>query len=140
MYGRLQKEAMRVGVNANLVAGTAENLPISDASVDAVISSLVLCTVVDQHRALGEVIRVLKPGGKFLFIEHVAAARGTWLRRTQRWLKPIWRQMADGCNPDRETFAAVEHANFRKCKMEKFTVPLPIMGPHIAGVAFKGWD
>jgi ubiquinone/menaquinone biosynthesis C-methylase UbiE len=137
MKPHLAKEAQRLGVAIELRPGTAENLPVDDASVDFVISTLVLCSVVDQKRALDEVLRVLKPGGRFLFIEHVGAKRGTWLRRIQTLVKPLWRRMGDGCHPDRETRTALERAGFAVLEVEEFAAPLPIVRPHIAGIAVK---
>jgi hypothetical protein len=70
-------------------------------------------------------------------IEHVAAPRGTLLRRIQSFVKPVWRLVLDGCCPDRETAAAIERAGFAKVNIENFRAPLPIVGPHIAGSALK---
>src|SRR6185437_2127574 len=70
----LRDEATRHGIVIEYRVGTADNLPVSDASVDAVISTLVLCCVPDQRQSIQEILRVLKPGGRFMFIEHVAAA------------------------------------------------------------------
>jgi ubiquinone/menaquinone biosynthesis C-methylase UbiE len=138
MKQHLGKEAQRLGVEIELRHGTAENLPAEDESVDFVISTLVLCSVMDQRRALEEVLRVLKPGGKFLFIEHVAARRGTWLRRIQSLVKPLWRRMGDGCHPDRETRTVLERAGFAALNVEEFATPIPIVRPHIAGTGIKG--
>jgi ubiquinone/menaquinone biosynthesis C-methylase UbiE len=137
MQERLTERSRSVGLNAELRIGSAEHIPVADNTVDAVISTLVLCCVVDQSRALGEVLRVLKPGGKFLFIEHVAAARGTSLRRLQGWLRPLWSRLGDGCHPDRETWAALQQAGFAEVSFEQFRVPVPIVSPHIAGIAVK---
>ncbi len=137
MKPHLAKEAQRLGVAIELRPGTAENLPAEDGTMDFVISTLVLCSVVDQERALEEVLRVLKPGGRFLFIEHVGAKRGTWLRRIQTLAKPLWRRMGDGCRPDRETRTALERAGFAALEVEEFASPLPIVRPHIAGTAVK---
>lgn len=137
MKAHLVKEAQRLDLKIELRDGIAETLPAADESVDFVIGTLVLCSVVDQKRALEEVARVLKPGGKFLFIEHVAARRGTWLRGIQRLVKPLWRRMGDGCYPDRETRAALERVGFASLQIEEFEAPLPVVGPHIAGTAVK---
>jgi ubiquinone/menaquinone biosynthesis C-methylase UbiE len=101
----------------------------------------VLCSVRDPQQVLNEALRVLKPGGKFYFIEHVAAPQQTWLRRCQRVMRPIWIGIADGCRPDRETGAAIQNAGFRSVELEGFRVPfppaLPFVSPHVAGVAVK---
>jgi ubiquinone/menaquinone biosynthesis C-methylase UbiE len=137
MKPHVLSEAHRLDLKINLRDGAAEMLPAADESVDFVISTLVLCSVVDQMRALEEVVRVLKPGGKFFFIEHVAAKPGTWLRRLQRLAKPLWRRMGDGCHPDRETRTALERVGFASLEVEEFVAPIPVVSPHIAGVALK---
>ena len=137
MERHLAKEAQRLGLDIELRTGSAENLPAENASVDFVISTLVLCSVVDQDRALKEVLRVLKPGGKFVFIEHVAARPGTWLRFIQTLVKPLWRRMGDGCQPDRQTASALMQAGFAKVEIEEFPAPVPVVRPHIAGIAAK---
>lgn len=124
-------------IAADIRAGVAEQLDLPDASADAVIATLVLCSVSDQPRALAEIWRVLKPGGRFVFIEHVAASPGTWLRRAQRLIKPVWSCLGDGCHPDRETWTAIEQAGFSVVELERFSAPYPIASPHIAGYAIK---
>ena len=133
----LAREAARLGRRIEVRGGTAERLDLMDASVDAVVSTLVLCSVPDQALALAEVRRVLRPGGRFVFLEHVAAPRGTWLRRAQRAIRPAWRLLGDGCSPDRETWQAIARAGFAEVALERFHLPLPIMAPHIAGVAVR---
>jgi ubiquinone/menaquinone biosynthesis C-methylase UbiE len=137
MNQHLAREARRLGIAIEMRNGTAEHLPADDGSVDCVISTLVLCSVVNQSRALEEVLRVLKPGGRLLFIEHVAAKRGTWLRRIQSLVNPLWRRMGDGCHLDRETRITLEHAGFEELDIEEFETPIPIVRPHIAGIAVK---
>ena len=120
-----------------LVQGMAECLPFPDESVDAVLSTLVLCSVGEIRCVLDEVLRVLKPGGKFLFVEHVAAEAGTRLRKIQRWIRPVWSRIGDGCEPDRTTWENLSEAGFRTVRLDRFTVPIPLVSPHIAGVAEK---
>ncbi|MCB0307160.1 MAG: class I SAM-dependent methyltransferase, partial [Calditrichaeota bacterium] len=84
-----------------------------------------------------EIRRVLKPGGRFYFLEHVAARRGTALRKVQRLIRPLWSALGDGCQPDRETWSVLETAGFSRLEYEHFTMKIPITGPHIAGVAVK---
>lgn len=137
LHPYLRAEAARLGRTIELRGGSAENMDLLDASVDAVVSTLVLCSVADPRRIMQEVLRVLKPGGRFVFLEHVAAPRGSGLRRLQRLLRPGWRLFADGCQPDRETWTAIEQAGFRQVEIEHFRGPIPVIRPHIAGVAEK---
>ena len=137
MNGFLEKEARRLGRTIELHGGTVEALPFAGESVDHVVSTLVFCSVDDQARALREVWRVLKPGGRFVFIEHVAAAEGTALLRFQSVMAPAWRLVADGCRPDRRTWEAISGAGFSAVEIERFHVSAGPFGPHIAGYAVK---
>jgi SAM-dependent methyltransferase len=137
MHPHIRKRAARLGVSVDLRSGRGERLEVETASVDAVISTLVLCSVADVAATLREIRRVLRPGGRFLFMEHVAAPPGTGLRRLQRLIRPLSRCLADGCCPDRETGQAIEAAGFSALRYDRFTLALPIVGPHIAGIATK---
>ncbi len=137
MHPYLQQEAERLGLKIDLRTGTAERLEAEDNSMDAVVSTLVLCSVPNLDSTLQEVLRVLKPGGRFLFVEHVAAPHGTWLRKLQRGIGPIWQVIADGCHPDRETWIALDNAGFASVDYQHFQAPFPIVSPHIVGVATK---
>jgi SAM-dependent methyltransferase len=137
MRAYLKREAERTGIAADLRGDGADAMDCTDGSADAVVSTLVLCSVPDLRGALAEILRVLKPGGRFVFIEHVAAAPGTRLRKWQRRLRPWFHFFADGCNPDRETSRAIESAGFAEVRLEHFDGPVPIVRPHIAGVAIK---
>ena len=134
-HDRLRARGQRLEIDVDVRAATAEALPAADRSVDAVISTLVLCSVHDPEAALREVRRVLKPGGRFVFVEHVAAPHGTGLRRMQRALSPVWGAFSDGCHVDRDTGRLIEAAGFTDVDLRSFRLPVPIMGPHIAGVA-----
>ena len=134
----LVRMAERHGLHLELTGGTAERLPFPDASADAVVSTLVLCSVEDPARVLAEARRVLRPGGRFVFVEHVAAPEGTTLRRAQRLCRAPWGLVADGCRPDRDTEALVRAAGFADVRMERFRLPLGLVAPHIAGTATAG--
>ena len=138
MHGRLRAEAARLGLSVDLWLGTAAATGLPDASADAVVSTLVLCSVPDVEAVLQEILRVLRPGGRFVFVEHVAAPRGTARRRLQRAVRPVWGAVADGCRPDRETEAAVRRAGFAAVHVERFEGPAPgVVRPHVAGYALK---
>jgi ubiquinone/menaquinone biosynthesis C-methylase UbiE len=137
MDAYLREEATRLGMQIEIRTGIAEGLPLADASVDAAISTLVLCSVASQAQSLQEVLRVLKPGGKFVFIEHVAAPQGTWSRRIQNLVTPLWKWLGDGCHPNRETWLEIERSGFENVRYERITAPTPIVSPQIVGVAIK---
>lgn len=137
MHSYLQETAEKLGLNIDIRTGTAERIDAEDNSMDAVVSTLVLCSVPNLATTLKEILRVLKPGGRFLFIEHVAAPSGTLLRRVQSTIRPIWKVLGDGCNPDRETWVALENAGFSNVNYEHFEAPYPIVSPHIIGTATK---
>jgi SAM-dependent methyltransferase len=100
--------ARRVGLP--IVPAAAEALPFDDATFDTAVSTLVLCTVEDPARAVAELRRVLRPGGRLLFIEHV---RGEGrLARWQDRLNRPWRHVGNGCNANRDTLAALREGGF----------------------------
>jgi SAM-dependent methyltransferase len=121
----------------SVLAGVGEHIPLRAQSVDGVVSTIVLCSVRDQEQVLAEVRRVLRPGGTFVFCEHVAAPQGTWMRRIQRALAPLTRRCDDGCDPGRETWRAIERAGFTHVDLDWFTIPprCSVYNPCIAGRA-----
>jgi len=134
-----RQSAARSSVAVEIVDGIAEQLPAGDAGANAVVLSLMLCSVADQAVALREARRVLRPGGQLRFYEHVRAdTRG--LARVQRVLDAtVWPAMGGGCHVSRDTAAAIEAAGFAVEEMERFRFPavrLPLpTSPHILGVA-----
>jgi SAM-dependent methyltransferase len=137
MLRYLRARAARLNLPADraLVAG-AERMPFPAASFDTVISVHVLCSVADQGRALGEIRRVLRPGGAFLFLEHVAAPRHTNVYRWQRVVNPAWQVIGDGCHLTRDTGAAIRAAGFREVVIDDLQVPgTAVTSPHIVGWA-----
>ncbi|MBI3933098.1 MAG: class I SAM-dependent methyltransferase [Acidobacteria bacterium] len=137
MHPYLCQAAERAGLRIEIRTLVAEELPAENQSMDAVVSTLVLCSVNDPAQVLREVHRVLKPGGRFVFLEHVAAPDGTRLRKVQRIIRPVWKYIADGCCPDRETGLAIERAGFADVRYEQFRLPLGPVGTQIAGWAVK---
>lgn len=137
MHSYLRQQAERLGFRVELRELHGERLPAEDVSVDHVVSTLVLCSVPNQTSILAEIVRVLKPGGRFVFFEHVAAPHGSGLRRFQGMLNPAWKWFGDGCNLNRETWTAIEAAGFSEVQIEHFRMPEGPVAPHIAGFAVK---
>ena len=108
MQKALQRRIEEDGASvAEVVQAPAEELPFPDSGFDCVTCTMVLCTVPDPAEALVEVARVLKPGGRFLFMEHVRSEDPKFARRQDRLEKP-WRFIADGCHCNRDSLATIE--------------------------------
>lgn len=119
-----------------VVEGFGEKLPFPAASFDTVIVTHVLCSVSDQAQVLSEVRRVLRPGGRFLFVEHVAAHPASRTYRWQQAITPVWRHVGDGCHLTRDTGTMVEAAGFARTHVERFNAPFPsLISPHVSGWA-----
>ena len=135
MHRFLREQWAERGIDADLRTAPAQDTGLPSGCADIVISTLVLCSVPDLAETLAELRRILRPGGRLLFIEHVAAPRDTWLYTLQRGIRPVWTALADGCHPDRETGAALERAGFSSVTYEPFDTGLPVVSPHIMGTA-----
>jgi SAM-dependent methyltransferase len=119
MHDTLRQRAQDAGIDLTLVPHGAESVPLPDASVDEVICSLVLCTVADPARVLAEARRILRPGGRFRFVEHVAAPRWSPRRWLQRALRRPWAWLYEGCTLDRDTAGHVRAAGFSDLVVER---------------------
>jgi len=135
MHDYLQERLTGRDLDAELRTDPAQNTGLPDACADVVISTLVLCSVPTLDDTLAELRRILKSGGRLLFIEHVAAPRDTWLYTLQRGIRPVWKRLADGCHPDRATGAALRRAGFSSVSFARFDTGLPVVSPHVMGVA-----
>ena len=120
-----------------LLSGAAEDIPCRAGSVDALISTLVLCSVPSPARAVREIRRVLSPGGTFYFIEHVAAPAGTLACFGQRVIKPFTLWCGDGCHPDRSTLEVIRENGFSKISFSRLVLPRLPLSPLIIGTAVK---
>ncbi|KAI3467325.1 hypothetical protein Pfo_023988 [Paulownia fortunei] len=124
--------------NFRFMQAVAEALPLNDASVDAVVGTLVLCSVKDVDQALQEVRRVLKPGGFYIFVEHVAAKDGTILRFVQGILDPLQQTVADGCHLTRNTAANIAGAGFAGLDVNQAVLSTAsLINPHVYGIAYR---
>jgi ubiquinone/menaquinone biosynthesis C-methylase UbiE len=117
-----------------------EELPFPEKSFDAVVSSLVLCSVPDQAAALAQIRRVLKPGGRLVFLEHVLAEGKPNRLKWQRRIEPVWKHLMGNCHLTRRTEAAIEAAGFRieRIQRESMRKALPVCRPSIRGIARRG--
>lgn len=140
MAKRLRRKARQVGRSAEVVEAPGERLPFPDASFDTVVSTLVLCTVGNPAAAVGEVARVLKPGGHFLFLEHVRSDK-PGLARWQDRVSPLTTIFFCGCHPNRPTLSTIEASPLRVERVQKgeLRLPgvLPFERPCIEGAAVK---
>jgi len=136
----LARDAARSAtVRVSVIDGAAEHLPVEDESCDAAVAALVLCSVADQRRALGELRRVLRPGGELRFYEHVRSHK-TGIARSQEAVDRLfWPRAFGNCHTARDTPAAIERAGFVIERQERlWAPPCPLavpVGPHALGVA-----
>lgn len=134
MRRRLEARLSQATVPVTVHAGAIEDAPFPDASFDTVVGTLVLCSVADQSVALAQIRRILKPDGRYLFLEHVAATgvRGA----VQRVVTPLWQRVCAGCHLDRDTAAAIRSAGFLISDCERHRMAAdPFTGLEIQGVA-----
>ena len=120
-----------------VVDAEAEALPFDDDQFDTAVSTLVMCSVGDPHRALAEIRRVLRPGGRLLFLEHVAAHDNPGRRKWQGRIEPVWKRLTGNCHLTRETADVIRTAGFEidQLTRESMRQALPIVRPTIRGTA-----
>ena len=135
MLKRLERRLAEQGLDATVLRAPAEDLPFEDDSFDVVVSTLVLCGVSDQPRALRELRRVLRPGGELLFIEHVRGADPRLSRRQDR-MNGLNRFLV-GCECNRSTLESIAGAGFEVIQVEHGELPKApsFVRPLVVGVA-----
>jgi SAM-dependent methyltransferase len=128
------------GVVGEVIAVGAEELPFEDSSIDTAIFTLSLCTIPDPAAALIEVARVLRPGGRMLFLEHVRSEDPRFARWQDRLERP-WHFFCDGCYCNRDTLAAIGASPLRVERVERAQLPKippwipPLVRPLVVGNA-----
>jgi len=139
MHAPLRANAARWRIDLTIRGIKGESLDLPSASVEAVVGTLVLCSVNNPRQVVAEIMRILKPGGRFFFLEHVAAVTGTRLNRLQTLLARPWRWAFDGCHLHRNTHLVLGQAGFAALDMDCFMLSSPavMITPHIFGVAVK---
>ena len=135
MLRRLQRRAREQGPLAKILRAPAEDLPFEDGTFDTVVSTMVLCGVSDQPRALRQLRRVLRPGGQLLFIEHVRSGDPGLAHHQDRmnWMC----QFVMRCDCNRPTLTSIEEAGFAVTGVEHLTMPKApsFVSPLIVGTA-----
>jgi ubiquinone/menaquinone biosynthesis C-methylase UbiE len=137
MAKRLRAKVDELGrADVEVVEAGADALPFPDDSFDTVVSTLVLCTVPSVGAALSEVRRVLAPGGRLLFLEHIRNPDPKRARTQVRW-NPIQQRIAGGCNCNRNTPDLLRNAGFTLTGMqiEPFRKGPPVVQPLAIGTA-----
>jgi ubiquinone/menaquinone biosynthesis C-methylase UbiE len=139
MRTKLSERTARTNRPTEVVDSPAQALRVPDATFDAVVSTLVLCSVPRQDEALSELRRVLKPGGTLVFLEHVLAVDNPPRMRWQQRLEPLWTRVIPHCHITRDTERAIWDAGFRieTCARESMRKAIPLARPTIRGLATK---
>lgn len=136
MAKQLRRKAVDSGLPVEVVEAPAESLPFPDDSFDTAVATLVLCTVEDPERTLSEIDRVLRPGGRFIFVEHVRAT-DPGLAKWQDRFHPLWVRFGHGCHCNRPTLDAIEASPLSVESHRRGQIPKapPIVRPLLTGTA-----
>lgn len=120
MHDLLRQRAAEHDVDLELRVLRGESLDVADEGADAVVATLLLCGVDDPRRVISEAHRVLKPGGRYFFTEHVRAPESTWTLRAQRLLRRPHGWMFNGCRTDQDTTALLRSGPFERVDIEEY--------------------
>ncbi|MCZ4695016.1 class I SAM-dependent methyltransferase [Ancylomarina euxinus] len=139
MHESLEKAAEKYGIHLEIRSLIGEAIDLDDESCEFVVSTLVLCTVKDLEECLQQIKRILKPSGKFVFIEHVKARENSVLGMIQNLIHKPWHWCFEGCHTNRDIQPYIESAGFSDLRVETYNLYSPIVPiiPQIRGVAIK---
>ena len=133
LLARAHSNAQQVHIPVQLLEGSAERIPLADGSMDTIVLTWTGCSIPDIRTALGEMRRVLKPGGRLLFVEHGRAPEAG-VARWQDRLDPFWHRFSGGCHLNRKTDDLISNAGFRIDDLETGYIP----GPRIMTFLYEG--
>lgn len=139
MHKRLRSNADKYELKVKISDDRAEKMDIQSDSVDVVFSTLTLCTIRNETKALKEIKRILKPGGRFVFIEHVGARKGSLLRAIQVLVHKPWHWFFEGCHTHKNISKSIHNTGFSSVHIECFNLYSPFIPitPQISGFALK---
>lgn len=139
MRRRLEARCASASIPSEVSEASVQALPMSPGTYDGVVSFLVLCSVRDLSGALSEVYRVLRPGGRFVFMEHVAAENRPGRLKWQRRVEPFWKRVSGNCHLTRQTEHAITESGFEIERIERESIRKsnPLTRSSIRGVAVR---
>jgi ubiquinone/menaquinone biosynthesis C-methylase UbiE len=130
---RTRRQAQRIAAEVQLLNGSAEHIPLANHSIDIVLTTWTACSIPDAAAAFGEMRRVLRPGGRLLFVEHGRAPEAS-IARWQDRLTPAWRAISGGCHLNRKIDDLIANAGFRIDRLETGYIP----GPKVMTFFYEG--
>jgi len=131
MLTRARPRAAEAAADVRLLVADAMRLPFADATVSTLVWGLLLCSVPDADAAVAEIRRVLAPGGRVRFVEHVRDDEGTPRAKVQDAVNPVWRALSGGCNCNRRTTERIERAGFTVRELHRFKIGRSHLAPHV---------
>jgi len=138
MLSLLRRKVASLGLKISAVQAAGESLPFPEASFDTVVATFVLCTATEPERVLGEIYRILRPGGQYIFFEHVISPDPR-TKRLQNFIQPFWYYFANGCRCNQDTETMIKNSPLIVNQLTFNNMPKfpKIVAPMIRGVAIK---
>jgi ubiquinone/menaquinone biosynthesis C-methylase UbiE len=134
MLKQFRKKSSNGSIEINLLRQSGEALPFPENSIKAVVSTYTLCSIKNINSALNEIYRVLRPGGKYYFLEH-GLADNPKTQKWQHWLNPIQNIWADGCNLNRNMESLIRNARLKIIELKNYYME---RDPKIVGYMYEG--